>query len=168
MIEQLKTTDSEINHTAERIGLPTGFVTEKGSTYHYNPDGSIHRDKFDGTESEAGIAVFIQDTPNNLDLFTRLGTQQSHLPVERQNKGYILQILDDQDGNPVAEKVFKASEVKDPSRIAFALINPLNQALGWIPASITPQLGSYVFEMDKLPDGKTMRHPGHRVTDIVK
>jgi hypothetical protein len=168
MNEYLKTINSETTSTAERIGLPTGFVTEKGSAYRYNPDGSIHRDKFDGTESDAGIAVFIEDTPDNLDVLTRLGTQQKHLPVERQKKGYVLQILEGKNGEPVAEKVFKAADVKDPSRLAFALINPLDQVLGWVPASMKPQLGSYVYEMDKLPDGTTVRHPGHRVSDIIK
>jgi hypothetical protein len=168
MTEHLKTAGPEVNQTAERIGLPAGFVTEKGSSYTYKPDGSIHRDKFDGTESEAGIAVFIEDTPDNLDVLTRLGTSQSHLPIERQKKGYILQILDGKNGEPVAEKIFKAADVKDPSRLAFALINPNDQVLGWVPASIKPQLGSYVYEMDLLPDGKTVRHPGHRVSDIVQ
>jgi hypothetical protein len=168
MSEHLKTINPEATRTAERIGLPTGFVTEKGSSYRYNQDGSIHRNKFDGTESDAGIAVFIEDTPDNLDVLTRLGTQQNHLPAEKQKKGYILQILEGENGEPVAEKVFKAADVKDPSRLAFALINPLDQVLGWVPASIKPELGSYVFEMDKLPDGRTIRHPGHRVSDIIE
>ncbi len=166
--EHLKSINPEVNQTAERIGLPAGFITEKGSSYIYNPDGSVHRYKFDGTESDAGIAVFIGDTPDNLDVLTRLGTSQSHLPVERQKKGYILQILEGENGEPVAEKVFKAADVKDPLRLAFALINPNDQVLGWVPASIKPQLGSYVYEMDLLPNGETIRHPGHRVSDIVQ
>jgi hypothetical protein len=158
---------SETEQTAETLGLPHGFVTEKGSAYTYNPDGSVHRDKFDGTQSDAGIAVFIEHTTDNLDIFTRIGAQQSHLPPERRKKAYILQLAETEKGLTVEKKVYKAKNVSDGSRLAFALIDGNNKVVGWIPVAITPSIGSMVFEMDKLPDGRTVRHPGHRVKDIV-
>lgn len=168
MSEHLDTTQTEANRTAERIGLPSGFVTEKGSLYRYNADGGLHRDKFDGTQSEAGIAVFIEDTPDHMAVFTLLGAIQSHQPPERQRKAYILE-FEYRDGQRVPkQKVYKASQVSDPSNLAFAFINQAGQILKWMPVTIEPQLGSYVFEMDKLPNGDTVRHPGHRVTDIVQ
>ena len=68
------------------FGLPIGFVTEKGSAYSYGKDGSIHRDKFDGTQHDAGIAVFIDDSEENRDALTRIGAISSHLPPEMQKK----------------------------------------------------------------------------------
>ncbi len=167
MNEKINNTENRAVSTAERIGLPVGFVTEKGSRYQYNRDGSVHRDKFDGTESDAGIAVFIEDNSDNLEVLTRLGVVQNHLPPRQQKRGYILQVFDNEDGTTTAEKIFKAKDIKDPSRLAFALINPLNEVHGWIHVSATPDIGSYVYEMDKTDDGKTVRHPGHRVSDII-
>jgi hypothetical protein len=168
MIEHL-VTPFETEQTVETLSLPHGFVTEKGSAYTYNPDGSIHRDKFDGTQSDAGIAVFIECTPENLDVFTRMGAQQSHLPPERRKKAYILQLAKTKEGKLTVEgKVYKAKDISDSSKLAFALIDGNNQIVGWVPAAIQPSIGSMVFEMDKLNDGSTVRHPGHRVTGIVE
>ena len=159
----------ETKQTAETLSLPHGFVTEKGSVYTYNPDGSVHRDKYDGSQSDAGIAVFIEHTPENLDVFTRMGARQSHLPPERRKKAYILQLAETEEGGLTIEgKVYKAKDVSDSSKLAFALIDGNNQVVGWIPAAIKPSVGSMVFEMDKLSDGNTVRHPGHRVTGIVE
>lgn len=169
MTERNALTSSEIRQTADSLGLPHGFVTEKGSAYTYHPDGSVHRDKYDGTESEAGIAVFIEHTPDNLDIFTRMGAQQSHLPPERRKKAYVLQLeQSEQGGLTVKGKVYKAKDVSDSSKLAFALIDGNNQIAGWVPAAIEPSVGTMVFEMDKLDDGSTVRHPGHRVTGIVE
>jgi len=158
----------EAKQTVEIFDLPTGFVTEKGSAYHYNSDGSVHREKFDGTSHDMGIAVFIDDTPENLDVFTRLGLQQGHMPPERQHKAYILQTEDRDGATFVKGRVYNTLEVTDPESLAFALMNEAGQVLGWIPASLQPKLGTYVFEMTKLPDGKTVRHPGHRASDIIQ
>lgn len=147
------------------LGLPTGFVTEKGSAYSYGKDGSIHRDKFDGTQHEAGIAVFIHDTEENLDALTRMGAVSSHLPPEMQKKAYVVQV--DSEARTVT-RIYKTADVIDPTSLAFALINGRNEVVSMTRASIQPQAGDYVFEMDKLPDGSTVRHPGHRVTDVIR
>lgn len=146
------------------FNLPKGFVTEKGSRYSYKSDGGIHREKFDGTRHEAGIAVFIADTDENLDTLSRLSAISDHIPPEMRKKPYILQL--DYKKN-TARKIYKTVDVVDPSSLAFALISGRGQIESMIPASLQPQLGDYVFEMDKLPDGSTMRHPGHRVSDIL-
>lgn len=167
MSEHAETSIAETERVAEKFKLPTGFVTEKGSAYSYSSDGRIHRERFDGTSHDMGLAVFIDDTPDNLDVLTRLGTVQDHLPPEKRKKAYILQ-LEDKDGQKTVKgKVYSTEEVTDPNNLAFALINGLGQIVSWVPANLQPKIGSHVFEIDKLDDGKTSRHPGHRVTDIV-
>jgi len=168
MNTQAENLSPEVKRKIEIFNLPTGFVTEKGSAYSYSADGSVHREKFDGTSHDMGITVFIDDTPENLDLFTRIGLQQGHMPPEQQHKAYILQAEDRDGAKFVQGKVYNTLEVTDPDNLAFALMNGNGQVLGWIPANLQPKLGSYVFEMTKLPDGRTSRHPGHRVTDIIQ
>jgi|JI10StandDraft_1071094.scaffolds.fasta_scaffold284544_1 hypothetical protein len=169
LLTEHHTVSSETEPTAEALGLPYGFLTEKGSAYTYNPDGSVHRAKYDGSQSDAGIAVFIEHTTENLDVFTRMGAEQSHLPPAQRKKAYVLQLAETEAGGLIVKgKVYKAKDVSDSSRLAFALIDGNNQIAGWVPAAINPSIGSMVFEMDKLSDGSTVRHPGHRVTRIVE
>ncbi len=155
----------------DKFGLPTGFVTEMGSAYRYKDDGRIERDKFDGTRHEQGIAVFIPDTielrrvlfNNNPNL------ESSHVPPEKRFRMYITEASQNEDTGAVeTRRVFSTDDVRDPSNIYLTTeTHDGSKRSAAIRASIVPQIGDVVFEMDKLPDGTTNRHPGHKVTEII-
>ena len=150
----------------EMLGLPSGFVTEKGSVYKYNPDGKPEHWKYDGSHNDPlGLTVFVEGTDKNFDTLTRLGAQQSHLPPEMQKKAYIAEL----DENRSGRRVFDISDVEDPEALFFVLVRPSDgQIIDGFPVSIYPKLGNNVFEIGKTEDGKTIRHPGHRVSKIVQ
>jgi hypothetical protein len=150
----------------ETLGLPSGFVTEKGSAYKYTSEGKPERWKYDGTHHEPlGLTVFVEGTDENLDTLTRLGAQQSHLPPEMQKKAYVAEL----DENRSGRKVFDIYDVEDPEALFFVLVRPTDgQIIDGFPVSIHPKLGDNVFEIGKTEDGKTIRHPGHRVSKIVQ
>lgn len=150
----------------EVLGLPIGFVTEKGSVYQYKPDGKPERWKYDGTHHEPlGLTVFIEGTAGNLDTLTRLGAQQSHLPPEMQKKAYVAELDENRNGR----RVFDISEVVDPGALFFVLVRPSDgQIINGFPVSLHPKLGDNVFEIGKTEEGKTIRHPGHRVSKIIQ
>lgn len=152
--------------TMDKFGLPAGFKTEKGSVYRYTQDGNTERWKYDGTHCEPmGIAVFVEDTSENRDVLTRLGTVQDHLPLERQKSAYVVE-ADLQEG--VARKIFDIQDVRDPGLLYFVLARKNDgRVIRGIPVSVRPKTGSYVFEIGKTDEGRTIRHPGHRVTEIV-
>lgn len=148
------------------LGLPTGFVTEKGSVYKYTPDGKPERWKYDGTHHEPlGLTVFVEGTDENLDKLTRLGAQQSHLPPEMQKKAYVAELEENRSGR----RVFDISDVEDPEALFFVLVRPSDgQIIDGFPVSLHPRVGDNVFEIGKTEDGKTIRHPGHRVSEIAQ
>lgn len=156
---------------AEKFQLPHGFVTEKGSAYTYKADGSVHRSKFDGTEHDQGIAVFLPDddeTTGNSAMLMRF--HQTESGEHRERNTYIVQFEGTKDTIDYSKyrKVYNASDVTNPDMLALVLLRAdsgtFDRATG---VSLQPVKGAYVFEMSKLPDGKTNRHPGHRVTDII-
>lgn len=153
----------------ERLGLPRGFKTEKGSVYKYTPEGHSERWKFDGTHhAPMGIAVFLEDTPENLDAIQRDALVDSHCPVERRFKSYIIEKTTDGCGNDSMRKVYDARDIVDPGNVYFARMNAYSQIEMLRPASIAPKVGYHVYEFRKEKDGKrTTRHPGHRVSEIL-
>lgn len=149
----------------EVLDLPLGFKTERGSVYRYTPDGKPERWKYDGTHHEPlGLTVFVEGTPEKLDILTRLGVHQSHLPPEMQKKAYVVEL----DESHSSRRVFDISEVTDPRALFFALVRLSDgQILDGFPVSMHPKIGNYVFEIGKTEEGKTIRHPGHRVSEVV-
>ena len=149
----------------QEFDLPTGFVTERGSLYTYGRDGSVHRDKFDGTEHDMGLAVFLSDEEYGRRLLRFVGAaNNSELPPDKQRRVYVIQI---DDSGARYKPIYKTDEVIDPESIAIALIDGNQRVTARTPVSIQPQMGSTVFEVDRYPDGSTTRHVGHRVTDII-
>lgn len=147
----------------EKLGLPTGFQTEKGSEYRYTPEGYAERWKFDGTHHDAfGIAVFIPDNQHAVDILTRMGTIRDHLPPERQWDAYVVEL--DEHNN--TRKVFDAGDIENPDNLYFVRMRPDSQVIDGGRVSLYPEIGSYVFEIGKAEDGHTIRHPGHRVSRI--
>ena len=148
----------------ERLGLPSGFKTELGSTYIYTPEGHSERWKFDGTHHDPmGIAVFVQPTPANRDMISREGTEKSHLPPERRAHSYIVE-KDESGGFRIVRDV---CDVGDPSRLYYARINGKDQIVQHVSVSLHPKVGYYVFEFGSTEDGQTIRHPGHKVSEIT-
>lgn len=153
-----------------RLGLPIGFITEKGSAYNYLPNGQVHRDKFDGTQHEQGIAVFIPDTDDANEVLTSIGVQSGHLSPDERFGLYVTEANKDiQTGEVSIKRIFATSEVSNPDGIYLVSETPDGVKRRYATkVELKPQIGYTVFEMDKLPNGGTNRHPGHKVTEIVE
>lgn len=161
----LDTADRPHENVRQRFGLPAGFKTEKGSLYRYTNEGHSERWKFDGTHHKPmSIAVFVESTPDNLGVITRDGTNQSHLPLEKQAKSYILEKHEDKDAFRVIRDI---RNVERPDDIYYGRINGESKVVQYIPASLTPREGSHVYEFGTTNDGTTVRHPGHKVVEIL-
>lgn len=147
-------------------GLPVGFKTEMGSQYFYTPEGHSERWKFDGTHHEPqGIAVFLPGNGEAFDIFSSLGVQQNHLPKEEQQRVYICEIQPDKGK---LRKIYDIARVINPNMLVIARIDHdgKGRVMRFAPVSLYPKKDEFVFEMSKLVDGRTSRHPGHRVTEI--
>lgn len=108
--------------------------------------------------------MFVEGTEEDLDTLTRIGASQSHLPPEMQRKAYIAEL----DENRSGRRIFDISEVEDPQALFFVLVRPVDgQIIDGFPVSIHPKIGNHVFEIGRTEDGKTVRHPGHRVSEIA-
>lgn len=155
----------EHQSTREHLSLPHGFTTEKGSVYKYDDDGHTKRWKFDHTEHDpTGITAFIEGTDNNLELITRdRDIIQDHIPIEKREKSYIIEAL----GEGKWRKVYDINAVQNPNKLAFARITIDNTITSAVRASLQPTIGSHVYEITKLEDGSTRRHPGHKVVQIL-
>lgn len=160
----------EHQSTQERLSLPKGFTTEKGSIYHYNDDGSLHRDKFDGTGHDQDIAVFLPDDDdtegNSIALISYHQSEAEH----RDRNTYIIEFDDTADGSvdfSTYHKVYRAQDVRNPDNLALVLLRNDGTFDRASKVSLQPVEGAYVFEMSKRPDGSTSRHPGHKVSSIT-
>lgn len=166
----LKTPEQERQPSLkERYDLPGGFRTEKGSVYRYSESGKTKRHKFDHTErgdQRMGIAVFYPDIPAYRDIITRIGAEQGHMPKNKQRRGYIIE--DDSKAPQGYRRVYDIARVNNPQNLHFALIKNDGTIDGRFPVSIIPQKGLYVFEMGLDKRGRTIRHPGHKVTEILE
>lgn len=162
--------EAETKNYIEALSLPSGFVTEKGSSYSYLKNGRIKRSKYDGTHHEQGIAVFIPPTPegdsmrvrvlNNLD---KTRPSDTRLTIKIAEK-----VKDEATGQLFARFRTSTNEVQDPNNLGLLLINKQGLVVEGIDVSIQPSIGSAVLEMDLLPDGSTTIHPGHKVVEIVE
>jgi hypothetical protein len=140
--------------------LPKGFKTSRGSEYRYTPEGHSERWKFDGTHhAPMGIAVFI---PNQL-VISRMATSNKHVPPDRRVGVYIIE-TDSSSG--AVRKVYDIRQVHDPNNLKVAAINRRDGVIEWQPVSLFPVKDYHVYEMSKLENGDTIRHPGHKVTEI--
>ena len=160
---------SPVENVLERFSLPTGFVTEKGSTYQYTDKGRITRHKYDGSDHEQGIAVFLPNSPqgdsmavrvlNNLDKSKASGARLTIRIVER--------AIDKETGQSVGKYRTSTSDIVDPSNLGVVLIDG-NEVVDGVAVSITPEIGTTVLEMDTLADGSINIHPGHKVVDVIQ
>ena len=155
--------------TKERLSLPHSFTTEMGSVYRYNDNGSLHRDKFDGTSHDQDIAVFLPDDDdtngNSIALIRHHQSEAEH----RDRNTYIIEFEETADGSvdfSKYRKVYKAQDVDNPDKLALVLLRSDGTFDRASKVSLQPVEGAYVFEMSKLPDGSTDRHPGHKVSEI--
>lgn len=155
--------------TKERLSLPHSFTTEMGSVYRYNDNGSLHRDKFDGTSHDQDIAVFLPDDDdtngNSIALIRHHQSEAEH----RNRNTYIIEFEETADGSvdfSKYRKVYKAQDVDNPDKLALVLLRSDGTFDRASKVSLQPVEGAYVFEMSKLPDGSTDRHPGHKVSEI--
>ena len=140
--------------------LPKGFKTSRGSEYRYTPEGHSERWKFDGTHhAPMGIAVFI---PNQL-VISRMATSNGHIPPNRRVGVYIVE-TDPLSGD--VRKVYDIRQVRDPNNLKVAAINRRDGVVESQPVSLFPVEGCHVYEMSKLGNGDTIRHPGDKVTEI--
>ena len=140
--------------------LPKGFKTSRGSEYRYTPEGHSERWKFDGTHhAPTGIAVF---TPNQL-VISRMATSKQHVPPDERVGVYIIEINPSSGG---ACKVYDIRQVRDPNNLKVAAINGRNEVVECQSVSLFPVEGYHVYEMSKLSNGDTLRHPGDKVTAI--
>lgn len=156
--------------TKERLSLPHSFTTEMGSVYRYNDDGSLHRDKFDGTSHDQDIAVFLPDDDdtngNSIALIRYHQSETEH----RDRNTYIIEFEETADGSvdfSKYRKVYKAQDVDNPDKLALVLLRSDGTFDRASKVSLQPVEGAYVFEMSKRPDGSTSRHPGHKVSSIT-
>lgn len=159
---------TETETMQEKFQLPRGFVTEKGSVYTYNPDGSVHRQKFDGTAHDQDIAVFLpgdkasRKNSRNLALY--------HNVMERNGSNTYIVEFDDTGETVDFTKyrvIFHASEIRDPERLALVVLNRDGTFTRASHVSLEPTKGSLVFEMSTQSDGATCRHAGHAVSEIL-
>lgn len=149
--------------TREKFGLPKGFITEKGSRYIYTDEGHSERFKFDGTYHEPnGLAIFLKDELESRRLLDRVYVTNDHIPKERRNEMYV--ITKTKDGK--MKIVYDIVDIEDPDEVYYAMIDGSNRLGAKVKASITPEIGSFVFEIDHR-GSKILRHPGHRVTEIT-
>lgn len=140
--------------------LPKGFKTSRGSEYRYTLEGHSERWKFDGTHhAPMGIVVF---TPNQL-VISRMATSNEHIPPDRRVGVYIVE-TDPSSGD--VRKVYDIRQVRDPNNLEVAAINRRGGVVESQPVSLFPVKGYRVYEMSKLKNGDTIRHPGHEVTEI--
>lgn len=140
--------------------LPKGFKTSRGSEYRYTPEGHSERWKFDGTHhTPMGIAVFI---PNQL-VISRMATSKAYVLPDRRVGVYIVE-TDPLSGD--VRKVYDIRQVRDPNNLKVAAINERDGVVESQPVSLFPVEGCHVYEMSKLENGDTIRHPGHKVTEI--
>ena len=140
--------------------LPKGFKTSRGSEYRYTSEGHSERWKFDGTHhAPMGIVVF---TPNQL-VISRMATSNEHIPPDRRVGVYIVE-TDPSSGD--VRKVYDIRQVRDPNNLKVAAINRRDGVVESQPVSLFPVKGHRVYEMSKLRNGDTIRHPGHEVTEI--
>lgn len=140
--------------------LPKGFKTSRGSEYRYTPEGHSERWKFDGTHhAPMGIAVFI---PNQL-VISRMATSKAYVLPDRRVGVYIVE-TDPLSGD--VRKVYDIRQVRDPNNLKVAAINRRDGVVESQPVSLFPVKDCYVYEMSKLRNGHTLRHPGDKVTEI--
>lgn len=140
--------------------LPKGFKTSRGSEYRYTPEGHSERWKFDGTHhAPMGIAVFI---PNQL-VISRMATSKAYVLPDRRVGVYIVE-TDPLSGD--VRKVYDIRQVRDPNNLKVAAINRRDGVVESQPVSLFPVEGYHVYEMSKLSNGDTLRHPGDKVTAI--
>ena len=140
--------------------LPKGFKTSRGSEYRYTPEGHSERWKFDGTHhAPMGIAVFI---PNQL-VISRMATSNKHVPPDRRVGVYIIE-TDSSSG--AVRKVYDIRQVHEPNNLKVAAINRRDGVIECQPVSLFPVKDYHAYEMSKLENGDTIRHPGHKVTEI--
>ena len=140
--------------------LPKGFKTSRGSEYRYTPEGHSERWKFDGTHhAPMGIAVFI---PNQL-VISRMATSNKHVPPDRRVGVYIVE-TDPSSGD--VRRVYDIRQVRDPNNLKVAAINRRDGVVASQPVSLFPVKDYHAYEMSKLENGDTIRHPGHKVTEI--
>ena len=140
--------------------LPKGFKTSRGSKYRYTLEGHSERWKFDGTHhAPMGIAVFV---PNQL-VISRMATSNEHIPPDRRVGVYIVE-TDPSSGD--VRRVYDIRQVRDPNNLKVAAINRRDGVVESQPVSLFPVEGCHVYEMSKLGNGDTIRHPGDKVTEI--
>lgn len=106
-----------------------------------------------------GIAVFI---PNQL-VISRMATSNGHIPPNRRVGVYIVE-TDPLSGD--VRKVYDIRQVRDPNNLKVAAINRRDGVVESQPVSLFPVEGCHVYEMSKLGNGDTIRHPGDKVTEI--
>lgn len=88
------------------------------------------------------------------------------MPKNKQRRGYIIE--DDSKAPQGYRRVYDIARVNNPQNLHFALIKNDGTIDGRFPVSIIPQKGLYVFEMGWDKRGRTIRHPGHKVTEILE
>ena len=168
-IENSSSVERDPDSLAEWLGLPYGFVTEKGSTYQYNDDGSVHREKFDGTSHNQDLAVFIDGNQDNFEaLGIMLSTMGRDMPPEEKRTGYIMQMSINEEGRQVGHRIYSPVDVSDASMLAFVIADGNGKVRGGVPARIRPAKGDFVFETTLFPDGTSSRHVGHQVSEIIE
>ena len=106
-----------------------------------------------------GIAVFI---PNQL-VISRMATSNKHVPPDRRVGVYIIE-TDSSSG--AVRKVYDIRQVHDPNNLKVAAINRRDGVIECQPVSLFPVKDYHVYEISKLKNGDTIRHPGHKVTEI--
>jgi len=135
------------------------FETERGSIYTYDDEGKVTRCKTIKDElHKKDLTVFVKLDPKD---YIRVSGA-----IESDDLGvYVVEIGD----NGKADYIYSREDVKNVDKLRFVVINiHQNECVFSRKASLTPEIGDVVYEVDK-PDkekGTFMRHLGHRVTKI--
>ena len=153
---------------AEKYNLPAGFSTEKGSRYSYNSDGSVHRQKFDGTEDDYDVTVFI-DTSDEYDQ-----DQLRRLGLNTTKGADVYEIITDSTGKTSLTKIRNVQDISDPESLVFLRETaPYGSRPGGLDfgdrpvrVSLTPKIGWTVFQTVRPEGGSKRFHPGHAVVTI--
>lgn len=147
--------DSPFDHFRQILDGKRAEYEQKQRT-----EGHSERWKFDGTHhAPMGIAVFI---PNQL-VISRMATSKAYVLPDRRVGVYIVE-TDPLSGD--VRKVYDIRQVRDPNNLKVAAINRRDGVVESQPVSLFPVKDCYVYEMSKLRNGHTLRHPGDKVTEI--
>ncbi len=153
----------------ERFNLPAGFITEKGSTYRYTDQGQVQRHKFDGTDHEKGIAVFLPDSAEGDSMGVRISYALNEDDTSKPKRSIRIaeRVVDETTGEAVGRFRTRTEDIIDPANVGVILIED-DRVVEGVGVSLIPEVGTSVLEIGISADGSTIVHPGHKVTSIIQ